>query len=154
MLTQPTKKTGFSLIELMITLAVFSIMSLYAVPFFQRILEENDFNTATNTVMYSLNKAKRIASAEKTLVNINFKDNVIQLTKQNSDANNIEYFNLPKSIEFSNQQSITIGAIGVVVNSISGVNINAITNIQIEHASSSTRTETISVTTYGMVAEL
>ncbi len=154
MLTQPTKKTGFSLIELMITLAVFSIMALYAVPFFKTVLEENDFNTATNTVMYSLNKAKRIASAEKTLVNINFNESVIQLTKQNSDVNNIEYFNLPKSIEFSNQQSITIGANGVVVNSISGININAITNIQIKHTSSSTRTETISVTTYGMVAEL
>lgn len=140
---------GFTLIELLVTLAIFGIMALYAVPFFQDILSEKDLVTAKNTVIHSLNKAKRIATAENTFVAIELENNQIQLTAQASGKNEVHH--LPNSISFADKQSLTFSANGIVVAG-DGSSIDSDTQIHIQHNNISSKQETVSITTTGLVA--
>lgn len=145
------KQSGFTLIELLVVLSIFGIMSLYAVPYFQDIISNKDLNTARNTLVTSLNKAKRIASAENTYVNVELEGHSIQLTSQASGQS--ETRRIPGSILFSDKQSFTFGANGIIT-SEDGNSIESDTQIHLQHASNTSLGETISISTTGLVATL
>jgi prepilin-type N-terminal cleavage/methylation domain-containing protein len=145
------KQFGFTLVELLVVLSIFGIMSLYAVPFFQEIISTKDLSTAKNTLVTSLNKAKRIASAENTYVNVELDGHAIQLTSQASGQS--ETRRIPGSILFSDKQSLIFGANGVIT-SEDGNTIESDTQIHLQHASNTSLEETISISTTGLVATL
>ena len=140
---------GFTLIELLVVISIFGIMSAFAVPYFQDILSSKDINTARNTLLYSLNKAKRIASAENTFVDISLEDNTIQLLSLNSGKSEIH--KLPENITFPDKQEFTFSANGLVV-SEDGVSLNSDTQVLIQHKSISSKQDIVSISTTGLVA--
>lgn len=143
---------GFTLVELLVVLAIFAILSFAAVPFFKTMLDANDISTAKNTLVYTLNKAKRIATAQNTFVELEFSNNQISMSVLN-EPDESEQVSLPSNIIFPNQQVITFGANGVIVTG-GGDSINSDTNITLQNKTDTSKQEVIAVTTTGMVAEL
>lgn len=142
---------GFTLIELMVVLAVFGIMTMIAVPFFTEIISSKDMNTARNTVIHTLNKAKRIASAENTFVNVELENNSIQMETLGSGKK--ENHPIPRSVTFSEKLSLTFDANGIVVNE-AGNSIESNLEILIKNKSNESVNETISISTTGLVAAM
>ncbi|MFW1799740.1 Tfp pilus assembly protein FimT/FimU [Acinetobacter nematophilus] len=52
---------GFTLIELMVTIAVLAIMAMIAAPSFQSLIQTNELKTGTDQVLFILNDAKNNA---------------------------------------------------------------------------------------------
>ncbi len=148
---QIRQQLGITLIELLVTLAVLGILTFYAAPFFQSVLSQKDLNTAKNTLVHSINKAKRIASAENTFVDLQLNNNQILLTRQNTGQT--ETYRLPQNIVFPATKNLTFNANGIIVST--GENgIESDTSITLQHKNHSAWQEAIRLSTTGLVAEL
>lgn len=55
-------KNGFTLVELIVTLAIFAILSTIALPYFQDIKAKQEVNTTTNKLISTIQLAKSHAS--------------------------------------------------------------------------------------------
>ena len=55
------KNKGFTLIELMVTIAVLAIVAMIAVPSFQSVIQANELKDGANKVLFILNDAKNNA---------------------------------------------------------------------------------------------
>jgi type IV fimbrial biogenesis protein FimT len=64
------KKTGFTLVELMVTLAVLAILAFMATPSIQQFVAKSEMNGLQNDFMLSLNRARTEAVARNTCVSI------------------------------------------------------------------------------------
>ncbi len=64
------RSTGFTLIELMVAIAVFAIVTLIAVPGFGRFFEVNRVHTQTNEVVTALNAARSEAIRRAEAVSV------------------------------------------------------------------------------------
>ncbi|QCF25105.1 GspH/FimT family pseudopilin [Hydrocarboniclastica marina] len=64
------RQNGFTLIELMVAIAVFAIAASIALPSFQRVIEENRVSTQTNTLISAFNLARSEAVKRGTTVGI------------------------------------------------------------------------------------
>jgi len=73
---QFARSLGFTLIELMVTLAVFAILMSLAVPSFVRMVAADRMSTQTNELVMGLNTAKSEAIRRGQSVTLRSKDNV------------------------------------------------------------------------------
>ena len=55
------KSRGFTLIELMVTIAVLAIIAMMAAPSFQSLIQANELKKATDNILFNLNEAKNNA---------------------------------------------------------------------------------------------
>jgi type IV fimbrial biogenesis protein FimT len=62
----PCRTSGFTLVELMITIAVAAILLLIAVPSFSKIINTNRLNAAANAMIGALNTARMAAIQQNT----------------------------------------------------------------------------------------
>lgn len=145
---KPVKFTsrGITLIELLVTLAIFSILTAAAMPFFKSIFNATDLNSAKNAVIYSVNKAKSMANSENTFVEMQFEGSKIQIKKNNTGDS--ELVEIPKTIIFLATTTITFSPTGIIINGNGGD-----TNISFQHNTTPELQETIAITTTGLVAE-
>jgi len=65
-------KKGFSLIELLVTIAVLAIISWLGMSVVKPLLDEYSLDNAVNTVLISLNEARETAMAKNRSVTIGF----------------------------------------------------------------------------------
>lgn len=54
-------KRGFTLVELMVTIAVLAIIAIMAVPSFQSVIQNNELKKGVDKILFSLNEAKNNA---------------------------------------------------------------------------------------------
>ena len=151
MLRKPCNNAGFTLFEMLITLSILSILMYIAVPFYSEIINKKDLETAKSRIIHSLQKAKRIANAENTFVEINISNNKIQLKPQNS-SESLSII-IPDRISTDSDISFTFNATGTVYNE-DDQSIDGITSIKIKPESNPSLFETITISNTGIIASL
>lgn len=62
------KSQGFTLVELMVTIAVFAVIAMMAVPSFDNMMTEQKLNASSREVALAINQAKSQAAMMKTTV--------------------------------------------------------------------------------------
>jgi len=111
MKTSPMKShSGFSLIELIIAISIFSILAVIAVADMNDSLSDRDLENATMTLMQSIKKAKKVAYAESTFVDVSIIANIITIRKLNSGDSQI--ITLPNRINVQNDLMFRFNTIG------------------------------------------
>ena len=97
------KNRGFTLIELMVTIAILAIIAMLAVPTFGDLVEKQDLNKSTQNLVGQLNSARSRAVLERRNV-------IVELNSSLPDTSSILYWNptgaavlksgSPTSVEF------------------------------------------------------
>ena len=77
-----TKKSGFTLTELLVTLAVLGMLVAVGAKLGQRTMQRADFTTAINTFVADYNFSRMMASRDNRYVAIDFNDNGLTLYPQ------------------------------------------------------------------------
>ncbi len=137
---------GITILELLTVLSIIGIIAYTGVPQFNGVMTERDLNTAKNTLIQTLNKAKNIARAESTTVDVNIEDNIISLAPYNSSPSRT--MKMPKSISVNQTTTFSFNAAGIITGN------NGLTNIVIQSTADNNIKETITVSTTGMIAAL
>ena len=140
--------TGLTLIELLLAITILAILTGIAVPFYNDVISRKDLNVAENTLITTLHKARRIASAENSYVDVSLEGSSIQLSTQAQGK--VESFQIPSDISFDSSQRFSINPNGIVS---SGENsAESDTRIHFAHKTNSALEKTISISTTGLVA--
>ena len=142
------RNTGFTLIELLVTLSIFSLLIYAAVPSFSLMIEKQNMETAKNRIIHSLKKAKKIANAENTFVDVTISANTIELAQKNKPTSII--IKIPGRITTESAVTFTFNPMGALYNP-DGESIEAVTNIRINPESNPSLLETITISKTGMI---
>ena len=89
------KLKGFSLIEIMVTLAVFAIVAVLAVPNFRTFVQSNNITASANNLMGSLSLARSEAVKRNTTVSICASNSQVACTGVDWDAGWIVFTDTP-----------------------------------------------------------
>lgn len=145
------QNSGFTLFEMLISLTILSILTFIAIPFYSDIMEKRDLNTAKSRIIHSLQKAKRIANAENTLVDITIANNTIQLSPKNkTESLSVK---IPGRITTDTDISFTFNSTGTIYNE-DDQSIDGVTSIKINPESNPSLFETITISNTGIIASL
>jgi len=147
---KPQKTSGFTLFEMLVTISIIGILTLVAIPAYNDVVQHKDLETAKNRIIQSLKKAKRIANAENTLVNVRISENTILLEPSNTSES--FSINIPNRIT-TEEVNITFNATGTIYQE-GDESIETTTNIIITPTSNSSLYETISISNTGIIASL
>ncbi len=113
MINKPGKQLGFSLVELMVVVAVMAILSGMAFPALGSMSAGNDLNTAQENIIETLKKARGLAVSHSTFatVSVNAAAHTVQLSMADASLP-------PETIHVN--QSINIGADAALMFSAQG----------------------------------
>jgi len=64
------KNRGFTLIELMVTIAVLAVIAMMAVPSFGDMFQRQNLNKSTQELVLTLNKARSVAVLERRVIEV------------------------------------------------------------------------------------
>ncbi len=67
------KQTGFTLIELMVTVAVFAVLASFAVPSYQNMIENSKIKTVTDSILTGMQIARAEAVSRNSQVQFDFR---------------------------------------------------------------------------------
>lgn len=105
---------GFTLIELMVVVAIMAILSSIALPALGAMMAGNDLNTAQENIINALKKARGMAVAHSTLstVTVNAAARTVQLSA--ADGSLAETLELQPSLKVAADSVLIFGAQGTV----------------------------------------
>ena len=109
------RQLGFSLIELMVVVAVMAIMSSIAFPAFGSMIAGNDLNTAQENIIDALKKARGMAVSHSTLatVTINSAARTVQLSLADG-SQPVENISMRPNVGIGADATLVFGATGTV----------------------------------------
>ncbi|MBI5658214.1 MAG: prepilin-type N-terminal cleavage/methylation domain-containing protein [Nitrosomonadales bacterium] len=81
-----TTQTGFTLIELMVTVSVVAVLTIIAIPAFRGMLANSSLNAAQEDFIQILNKGRGMAMARSTISTVSISGNVATLTLADGSA--------------------------------------------------------------------
>jgi prepilin-type N-terminal cleavage/methylation domain-containing protein len=107
-------KRGFTLIEALVVLGIFSLLVAVSAPFYQSFQARNDIDVAANTIIQALTRAQGLSRAVKgdSAWGVRIQPGVITLFQGNNfsspdrDKSNDEIFKMPKTITPSGANEI------------------------------------------------
>jgi len=103
---------GFTIIELLIVVFIFASLAAYAVPSLKGAFSEQRLESATATLMQSIQKAKKIAHAESAFVDVTISANTVSIQKRNDGTTQI--ITLPAQIDVEETVNFRFNTIGNV----------------------------------------
>lgn len=114
MLTAHTQR-GFSLLELMIAIAVMAVLSSVALPALGSMLAGNDLNTAQENLIETLKKARGMAVSHSTFatVTINSAARTVQLSLADG-SHPVENISIRPNVGIGADATLVFGAMGTV----------------------------------------
>lgn len=146
-----TRNKGFTLVELMVTIAIAAILLGVAMPAFQSTIRNNAVRATTNDLISSINLARQQSMSMRTKVELSPSgggwDDGWALTFDESSAG--------EDAEFTPRRNVSItssgGNAGLVFRSRGGLQGGGNIQFTIEHDDSSTSSRTICVSFFGKV---
>ncbi|MBI4836247.1 MAG: prepilin-type N-terminal cleavage/methylation domain-containing protein [Candidatus Abawacabacteria bacterium] len=107
------KKSGFTIVELLLSVAVIMIFAGVTLPLYYRLQIQSDLDTTVHTLVRSIRRAQILAQAVKEDSKWGIRMNVGEITifKGNSyagrDSDFDEVFAIPTTVAFSGLQEVT-----------------------------------------------
>lgn len=86
---------GFTLIEIMIVIAVIGILATVTVPHYQSVLDHYRLETAANEVLVRLRQAKQMAMDERKNIGVEMTANQVQLVGVNPGTGQLSPLEVP-----------------------------------------------------------
>ena len=144
-----TRNKGFTLVELMVTVAIAAILLGVAMPAFQSTARNNAVRATTNDLISSINLARQQSMSMRTQVEISPAgggwSNGWKLTFDDSSAGEDAEFTPHRNV------SITSSSTDLVFRSIGGLESGGNIQFTIVHDDSSTSSRTICVSFFGKI---
>lgn len=124
MLKPIVRQSGFSMMEVLITIAILAVTTNLALPSIQAMYSINEVTAAQQNVAQSLRKAKQFARSINTTITVTFtlndNDNTIALTLPDGSSDlpsgiSMQTIELPSNIAVSSEDSTySFNSLGVV----------------------------------------
>jgi prepilin-type N-terminal cleavage/methylation domain-containing protein len=139
------EQTGFTLVEILLTITLVVVITGFSLPFFRETLLKNDLDTSALIIAHSLRRAETLAIGSKYDNNwgVILEPGTVTIYSLDAIGNRItendEPTSLPTTINFS-------GLTNVVFNKFSGVPVTTGTITLINEASNESKNITISET--------
>lgn len=139
------KYEGFTLVELMVTLAVMGIITMIAVPSFQSVIQASELKDGANKVLFILNDAKNNARLTREV-------SILKLDSSFTTPPKAKVFDVSSNIG----KNVTVASIDTAVSFLASGLVETTTKkypicITVTHSKSSKK-EFISITQLGFIA--
>lgn len=152
------KTRGFTLIELMVTIAVLAVIAMMAVPAFNNMMLAQNFNKSTQELILTLNQARAKAVQERREVEVSLKSDSTSTPSANTDSQ-FNWVPVGKAVLKSGSNTSVYFNLTGGVCALDGstpakcIPVNSDTSIEICNKSSGDKSKTVSVSRMGTIQQ-